>query len=406
MKRMCSWRQPNAAFTLIELLVVVSIIAVLASIAVPALFSLTERRRAKELKQEQLVAAARQEDGATFAPGQGVAPIIESAKFAMALETSGHRIGLEQYTRHRLRCDGSLEISPVGKSERRVISIPFPPSTTDAWDVRLLASLPGESKPAEPPGVVYSPAGILWEVPPASAGFPLSLQFSFVAQGRDAFSFRLPPSLRLKSVEATLDVSGSPGATIPDHALQPTQAADSLLEWRFENLVSGRAITLDFPGSEGPSGRVQMLFHLAAVAILLFGSGFWYFMERDFPGRMDAFRWQHFMPLVFSYALFFAAFAILVFHAQPLGIAIAIAAAVSLPLATTYIARIASTRFALSKALPLAAITLTLVVNGVYGGTARDFIFLGVAAAIVAGYTLTYRPNWRRPERHRAGSLA
>ena len=62
-----------------------------------------------------------------------------------------------------------------------------------------------------------------------------------------------------------------------------------------------------------------------------------------------------------------------------------------MPLLGMHVWTIMGGRFAATYTLPLAAFTIGLVVNGVYGGDYRSYVFVGAAFVIVACLTLTYQ---------------
>jgi hypothetical protein len=57
------------------------------------------------------------------------------------------------------------------------------------------------------------------------------------------------------------------------------------------------------------------------------------------------------------------------------------------------VTRFVSLRFAATRVLPLAGFTLALVINGVYGGDVRSYVFLGAAVLVMAYVTLSF-PRW------------
>ena len=161
--------------------------------------------------------------------------------------------------------------------------------------------------------------------------------------------------------------------------------------WQFKSLVSDRPIVIEIPGDQSPLGKVMLLFRLMAVAVLLFGAGFWYLSEQKEPGMLDCFRWGHFFLLALTYSLFFIIFSVLSFQGElKTGVTMAIAALFSLPLLILHVSRVVGFKFALTRVLPLTLFTLILVINGVYGGHFRDTIFI-IGVILVIGYlTITY----------------
>ena len=146
---------------------------------------------------------------------------------------------------------------------------------------------------------------------------------------------------------------------------------------------------------------VALLLRLAGIAVLLFGGGFWYAVELRQPGRLDTFRLGHFLLLGATYSLFFVVFAVLGAHDVDAWLAVAIAAGVSYPLLALHVTAIAGARFALTSALPLALLTTGFVVNGVYGGEVRAYVYLGMLCAGLAFTTWTYPQLARGQERWR-----
>ena len=136
--------------------------------------------------------------------------------------------------------------------------------------------------------------------------------------------------------------------------------------------------------------QAAKLVRLAGLAILTFGAGFWYTVEWRLPGRLDAFRLGHFLLLALTFSLFFIVFAVLDAHGLSAWMAAAIAAGISYPLIIAHVATIVGLRFAIGTALPLAALTTGIAVNGVYGGELRGLIFVGMLCVVVTFLTWTY----------------
>ena len=178
---------------------------------------------------------------------------------------------------------------------------------------------------------------------------------------------------------------------IPDHALQPTEVSSQELVWQFNNLITDRAIILEIPGALSPLGRVLLLVRLVAIAVLLFGIGFWYLSEQWQPALLKDFRWGHFLLLALTYSLYFVIFAVISFHENVnTWLAMGISALFSLPLLLLHLTRVINFQFAYRRALPLAVLTLALVINGVYGGSLRDYIFIAAVIFVIAYLTISY----------------
>jgi hypothetical protein len=66
-----------------------------------------------------------------------------------------------------------------------------------------------------------------------------------------------------------------------------------------------------------------------------------------------------------------------------------------LPLLLLHITRVLNFTFAYCRALPLAVFTLGLVINGVYGGKVRDYVFIIAVIFVIAYLTITYE-KWEK----------
>lgn len=387
-----SGRRARRGFTLIELMVVVAIIFFLAAIVIPNVMMGVERSR-KARAQVAQEAKSRPEAPALAAGEQrqgGSLPTVESAEISVALRASHQRLGMGVYTRFQAAFDGTYQVSLAGKDNAPVVlDIPFPANTAEAREVSLLMG-EGDAR-KEPDGVIFDRQGIFWRGV-ISGNAPVMAKASYVAQGRDRFELQMMPAARVKSLRLTLDLSGVPNFTIPDYALQPTERKGSLLTYQFGSLVTDRAVAVDFPVAESPLGRVILLSKLVAVAVLLFGAGFWYLSDLYKPGVLSRFRWGHFLLLAMTYSLFFVIFAVLGFQGETsLLTMLIISGALSFPLLVLHVGRVIDMRFALTRTLILALFTLGIVINGVYGENYRNYVFIGAAFVMIAFVTITYR---------------
>jgi hypothetical protein len=221
-------------------------------------------------------------------------------------------------------------------------------------------------------------------------GDAIAAVVSYTASGREALFYDVAGSGRSGLVEVDLELHDAPRAVVPPDSLQPAARDGSHLRWRFESLITDKAIVVELPAGSSPLGRVILLLQLAGLAVLLFGGGFWYLSEGDEPGRLDDFRWGHFLLLALNYSLFFGIFAVLGYRGSA-PLSLAVASAVSLPLLMLHVARIATPRFAFRSALPLAVLSLGTVVAGVFLEEQRALVFLGASIALIAFATLSFR---------------
>jgi hypothetical protein len=99
--------------------------------------------------------------------------------------------------------------------------------------------------------------------------------------------------------------------------------------------------------------------------------------------------------------LFFVIFAVLEFHGRlTTPLSMAVSGLFSLPLLVLHVSRVLDLRFAITRVLPLAVLTLGLVVNGVYGGAFRDYGFIAATIFIIGYATIAYESWAAGRERH------
>ncbi len=396
----------RVGFTLIELLVVVVIISIVSAILLPTFITARDRARIRAAAESAAAAAPRPGGERARAP-VGVPPVLRAVELRLVLDPSYHRVGMDVFTRYRVDGSGNVlfRAGSGRPDEPLLLMLPFPDHTVEARDVRIRVREVGpDGQPGrEVPGdrVVFDRTGIYF-LTRAARNVMLRAEVGFTAFGRERFDYALPPSELLESLSLTLELRGAEARTVPDESLQPSASGPHQLRWEFRNLVSDRKISVLIPAAQAPLARMLLLCRLVAVAVLLFGAGFWFLSEQVKPGQLDAFRLGHFLLLALTYSVFFVVFAVLELHGG-IGtpVAMGVSAVVSLPLLVLHVARVLDFRFAATWVLPLALVTLGLVINGVYGGPARDYGFIA-ATVMLLGWVTVFYPSWAAGrERHR-----
>lgn len=388
-------------FTLIELLIVVVIIAIIAAVAIPNISSYMAKGKTRQAEQAEAavtqMAETPIEDKGTPLPGQP--PQVREIDLNIALTASHRVVGLGVHTWFDATLQGELTLSPRGgKNEPVLLAFPFPRGSDQASRVSLLLKQPDGSF-AEPKGVNYTASGVFWSGPPP-AEERFIIRISYALQGRDRFTYALPGQGRTDRVHVLMTMDQASEALIPTGALQPTGIEAGRMAWTFDQWVSDhRTIVVEMPTVDTPMGRVALLGKLAGVAVLLFGAGFWYLCESRKPGVLDTFRWGHFLLLALTYSLFFIIFEVLVFrYEMATDMAMAVAAGLSLPLLVIHVSinfldPALNWLFALSRVLPLAVFSLSLVVVGVYGAHWRESVYVGAVVVVLGWITITYK-SW------------
>jgi prepilin-type N-terminal cleavage/methylation domain-containing protein len=374
------------AFTLIELMVVVAIIAIIAAILVPNF--LKARQSSRQRHRPVAGAPAARPDAP---PEQAIVPNIQRLEATMRLSNWSTRLGMDVTNRYRLSYRGQLQVALPGPGGPAQLLLPFPRQTEEAMNVHLRFRQGGRSW--EPSDWTVTRWGLVAPLP-LEAGESLEVDVEFEAQGRDQLVLELPPAHKLGRLKLQL-TADQPGAELAEVSLQPQQRTACGWSWDLQNLVSQSPLVVELPASHSLMGKVLLLCRLAGLAVLLFGLGFWYAGELYRPGCLARFGWGHFFMLALTYSSFFPALCVLSLgQGMPVAQALAIAAALAQPLLLLHVWRSVDLRFSLFYVLPLADLTLALVVNGVFGEGWRELIFLGAGFVAVAFVTLTY-PRWR-----------
>ena len=376
------------AFTLIELMIVVAIIAMIAAILIPNFLRAREASHRRSQGVEPVVATSTP----TLPAEMDAPPDLTRLQADMRLKYWTTRSGMDVTSRYQLSYTGRLSLSVPDAKGPFELRIPFPRQTEEALNVRLRFQQGKHTW--EPTDWTVSRWGLIAPLH-LLPGQNLEAEVHFEAVGRDQMRLELPPARKLGRLQMRL-INESLGAELSDKSLQPqTTPAPGHFGWDLENLVSQSPILVEMPGSHSLMGRILLLCRLAGLAVLLFGLGFWYVGEVYRPGCLSRFGWGHFLMLALTYTSFFPALCVLTLsQGLPLTQGLAIAALLAQPLLLLHVWRTVNLRFSLFYVLPLADLTLALVVNGVFGGPWREAVFLSFGFLAMGLVTLTY-PRWR-----------
>lgn len=377
------------AFTLIELMVVVALFAIVSAVLIPNLIRARERARQNATLAEQLTEEPRP---------KGSPPLLEGIALELALESEPLRVGLDVANRYRLQYRGESRWSPGGEGSRRVLfELPVGVEQVEG----LLLEVDSQGSWVEPEGVVYGRDFVAWTAP--AEAFPLRSRLSYSAQGTDRLTLPWPAATKIRELTAQLRWSSPAGASFPLSSLRPQEEPGGLYRWQAQNVLNPAPIEVAFGAVDSPLAQAGQLFRLTGLALLLFGGGFWYLAELYQLGSLRDFRFGSFLLLAMTYSSFFVTVAVLSLDGRlPTTACLLLSMAFCLPLLAFHVSQLVDRRFALRYALPLALVTLSLVVIGVYGGTWRPVGLLVLALLVLAFLTASHRPFRRRQQEREA----
>ena len=376
----------RAGFTLIELMVVVAIVALLAAVVIPSILSRVQREGPPPSPSQRIAQAP---PSAKLATAGGRPPALEASDIRVELEPRTVLDGFRAHTEYEATFHGRFTVHNQDETADAVsLRFPFPPGLLEARDVSL-SRVDASGAASEVSGASYQLDGIGW-VGRIAPGERATFQVRYRARGRDAFVYDVAGQGRSGQVNVSVLSRQARQLTVPAASLQPTELAADGIHWRLSQVLATRPLMVDLPAARSPMGQLILLCQLTALAVMLFGAGFWYLGELWKPGRLREFRFGHFLLLALDYSLFFGVFAVVAYR-EPPALALPVALLLSQPLLAIHLSRVFDARFALRTGLPLSLFTLGGVVAGVFLEPHRPYVFLGVGMIAIAVLTLTYR---------------
>jgi prepilin-type N-terminal cleavage/methylation domain-containing protein len=401
---MCTFLTPcrNSArrsFTLIELLVVVFIVAIVSALLMPSISNSVRKTRSSSMIEQQQ--RAQPTGGPSVLAEDSILPVFDTLDASLLARGEYERDGtrIEAY----FEVEGSTTFR-LHHNESKVMTasvvLPLPGPVLEVKNMILETRNDPAMAYHEPSDVRYSAFGATW-IPEIAPGEFIEGRLIFATLGTGSLRYEFPKADQLRNVRVKIDVSALSAHAADKTTMRPSSAIEGIYEWNFKNLVSTRAAGIRFREELTPAGRVIALLKLLPVAVFLFGIGFLYLSEQYKPGHLDSFRWGHFLLLALTFSMFFVTYGTLGLHSSlpPLASG-AIALAISLSLLTLHVARIVNMRFAIQRGLPLALLSLFVVLNHVYGGIIRPYFYLICSILIVSHLTITYR-TWVRERDNR-----
>ncbi len=398
-------------FSLIELMVVVAIIAIISAVAIPALIKFRDKRKAKK-NGEPAIEEAQAGDGAAaesnVEPAESnvepAAPKVPTGfpctvllfQQSTSLKSSYHRLGFDVFTRFLAKTKGVIEVTAAKQADGlSKVQIPLPQNHLELQDavIKVTDKESGKDVPVDDGDLHFRPDALVWLAELASQKV-YRVEFSYFASGYDRYELVLGSGGRIADVDIAIDTSGLGEMQIPEAGLRPTAETAGAVSWKSKNLVVKAPLIIEIPAQLSPMGRVLLLCRLVAVAVLLFGAGFWYLSDIYRPGCLKGFGWDHFVLLALTFSLFFIVFGVLALT-SPLATshAMGLALILSLPLLMLHVSRIIDKQFAFIWVLPLAIYSLAIVINGVYGGAHKWNVYIGAVVLLVGFLTVSW-PSW------------
>lgn len=383
------------AFTLIELFVVVIIIGIIFSIAIPFFLRAKDKENKKNFDTVTLKIKDENEKNKLIENNKikYIQPQIIYSNIKVNLSNTNYIKGLDVYSLFNAEFNGEFEVKNNEKDIKNIkLIFNLPNNLTQINEVKLKIKDKNNNF-IEQEDFFYENNNIVKYL---ILNYKEStiIRLSYTAQGTDKYIFESNSNTKYKYFNAEILINGASSEFIPKNSLQPTKIEENKLIWKYSNLLTNGKIIVELPNTTSPIGRIIFFFKLAGIAVLLFGVGLIYISSLDKPERLDSFRLGHFLLLAITYSLFFINY-VLISLGKDINpfLSMIISALLSLPLLVLHVSKVWGINFALSKILPLAIFTLSLVITGVYGGDEKRYIFLGFTIFTLLFIIFTYEKS-------------